>query len=377
MEPGWGPKGLPTSQQPEAGPVLGRAGRGRRVSAPRAAIVTGGTGALGRAVVKRLLGAGARVAVSYRRAEEWRSLAAEAGAGAALFGFEAELADPAAAAAFVDQAQQRLGLLDALALVAGGWAGGTTLRRRPRGGVEPDAPRQSRLGGLRLPGGASLHEEAGRQRRGRGFARGRERGQRHGRLRRLEGGAARPRADARAGEPRPGRARERGAARHDRHARESQRHEERGHRGLDVHGQDRGRRAATCCRASRPPRPARSCRSTLPARPAIGACRERPDQKKADRQDHHRQQDQRAAERRKPRRLARDAGLADGAEEGARLAALAPREVLRQLPGAAPGGASRSEAISSSVRHSLDKATLPRRMLAGARPPGVARRGMC
>jgi NAD(P)-dependent dehydrogenase (short-subunit alcohol dehydrogenase family) len=101
------------------------------VSAPRAAIVTGGTGALGRAVVKRLLGAGARVAVSYRRDEEWRALQAEGGAAAPLFGFEADLADAAAAAAFVDQAQQRLGLVDAVALVAGGWAGGTSFDKAP------------------------------------------------------------------------------------------------------------------------------------------------------------------------------------------------------------------------------------------------------
>jgi NAD(P)-dependent dehydrogenase (short-subunit alcohol dehydrogenase family) len=101
------------------------------VSAPRAAIVTGGTGALGRAVVKRLLGSGARVAVSYRRADDWRSLEAEAGPGASLFGFEAELADAAAAAAFVEQAQRKLGLVDAVALVAGGWAGGTSFDQAP------------------------------------------------------------------------------------------------------------------------------------------------------------------------------------------------------------------------------------------------------
>jgi NAD(P)-dependent dehydrogenase (short-subunit alcohol dehydrogenase family) len=101
------------------------------VSSPRAAIVTGGTGALGRAVVKRLLGGGARVAVSYRRAEEWRALQAEAGASAALFGFEADLTEAAAAATFVDQAQQRLGLVDAVALVAGGWAGGTSFDKAP------------------------------------------------------------------------------------------------------------------------------------------------------------------------------------------------------------------------------------------------------
>jgi NAD(P)-dependent dehydrogenase (short-subunit alcohol dehydrogenase family) len=117
------------------------------VSAPRAAIVTGGTGALGRAVVKRLLAGGARVAVPYRRAEAWASLEAEAGAGAALFGFEADLADPAAAAGFVDGAQQRLGLLDAVALVAGGWAGGARFDEAPidewsrmlRGNLDPAA----------------------------------------------------------------------------------------------------------------------------------------------------------------------------------------------------------------------------------------------
>ena len=81
--------------------------------------------------MKRLLASGARVAVSYRRAEEWRALQAEAGASAALFGFEADLADAAAAAAFVNQAQQRLGLVDAVALVAGGWAGGTSFDKAP------------------------------------------------------------------------------------------------------------------------------------------------------------------------------------------------------------------------------------------------------
>lgn len=101
------------------------------MSAPRAAIVTGGTGALGRAVVRRLLDAGTRVAVSYRRAEEWRSLQAEAGSSAALHGFEAELADPAGATHFVEQARERLELIDAVALVAGAWAGGTRFDEAP------------------------------------------------------------------------------------------------------------------------------------------------------------------------------------------------------------------------------------------------------
>jgi len=101
------------------------------VSAPRAAIVTGGTGALGRAVVRRLLAAGTKVAVSYRRASEWHALEAEAGAPASLFGFEAELADPAGAEAFVTRARERLGALDGVALVAGGWAGGAPFHEAP------------------------------------------------------------------------------------------------------------------------------------------------------------------------------------------------------------------------------------------------------
>ena len=171
------------------------------MSAPRAAIVTGGTGALGRAVVKRLLGAGARVAVSYRRADEWRSLAAEAGAGAALFGFEAELADPAAAAAFVDQAQQRLGLVDALALVAGGWAGGTRFDKAPvdewsrmlRGNLDSAAfvcraalPHLRKQGGSIVAVGSRAAESGGSGMAAYAVA---------------QGGAAHPRPRARAGEP--------------------------------------------------------------------------------------------------------------------------------------------------------------------------------
>jgi NAD(P)-dependent dehydrogenase (short-subunit alcohol dehydrogenase family) len=96
----------------------------------RGAIVTGGTGALGRVLVRRLLAQGARVAVPWRNAEEWRSLQQEAGA-LPLFGIEAGLADAAGAQAFVSQAVGQLGALDALALVAGGWAGGTAFEQAP------------------------------------------------------------------------------------------------------------------------------------------------------------------------------------------------------------------------------------------------------
>jgi NAD(P)-dependent dehydrogenase (short-subunit alcohol dehydrogenase family) len=98
---------------------------------PRGVIVTGGTGALGRTLVRQLLERGARVAVPYRGKDEWKALQAEAGTGVALLGDVADLADPAGARAFVDGAVARLGVLDGVALVAGGWAGGKRFEEAP------------------------------------------------------------------------------------------------------------------------------------------------------------------------------------------------------------------------------------------------------
>ena len=96
----------------------------------RAVIVTGGTGGLGPSVVRLLLDEGARVAVSYRREEEWRALAGAARSDR-LFGHPADLSDAAAAKAFVDASFASLGGLDAVALVAGGWAGGARFEDAP------------------------------------------------------------------------------------------------------------------------------------------------------------------------------------------------------------------------------------------------------
>jgi len=101
------------------------------VSTPRGVVVTGGTGALGRAVVKQLLERGARVAVPYRDPAEWQGLLASAGEGAPLFGARADLASPGGARSFVDEAAGRLGAVDGVALVAGGWAGGARLDEAP------------------------------------------------------------------------------------------------------------------------------------------------------------------------------------------------------------------------------------------------------
>lgn len=93
--------------------------------------MTGGTGALGRAVVARLLEDGCRVAVPYRREGEWHALREAVGHRDALLGAEADLSDPTRAKAYVDDAALRLGVLDGVALAAGGWAGGTTFEAAP------------------------------------------------------------------------------------------------------------------------------------------------------------------------------------------------------------------------------------------------------
>ena len=101
------------------------------MSAPKGVIVTGGTGALGQAVVATLLERGTRVVVPWRRVEQWRALESSVGSGAPLTGLEADLADPAGARALVDQAASSLGALDGVALIAGGWAGGAAFEDAP------------------------------------------------------------------------------------------------------------------------------------------------------------------------------------------------------------------------------------------------------
>jgi NAD(P)-dependent dehydrogenase (short-subunit alcohol dehydrogenase family) len=93
------------------------------VALPSAVVVTGGTGALGSAVVSSLLRAGARVAVPYRGNKGWDALRAAAGRDARLFGRACDLADARATAAFMDAAAAELGGLGGLAACAGGYSG--------------------------------------------------------------------------------------------------------------------------------------------------------------------------------------------------------------------------------------------------------------
>ena len=87
----------------------------------RAAIVTGGSRGLGRAVVKALCGQGWTVAFSYlsnKQAAE--ALVAEVTkAGGTAHALQADVADSAQAAAFVEQAKKALGDVDALVNNAG------------------------------------------------------------------------------------------------------------------------------------------------------------------------------------------------------------------------------------------------------------------
>lgn len=94
-------------------------------------VVTGGTGALGKAVVRALLLQGHRVAVPYRGSAAWQSLKAELAPTGRLWGEAADMADLASARRFVDSAAREFGGLDGVAAIAGGYAGTGKLETAP------------------------------------------------------------------------------------------------------------------------------------------------------------------------------------------------------------------------------------------------------
>jgi NAD(P)-dependent dehydrogenase (short-subunit alcohol dehydrogenase family) len=99
------------------------------VTPPKAILVSGGTGALGRAVVTAALEVGSRVAVPYRSKAEWDALVAQASNPSLLFGAAADLADPADAGRFVAAAVAAMGGLDGVAAIAGAYAGSGTFEQ--------------------------------------------------------------------------------------------------------------------------------------------------------------------------------------------------------------------------------------------------------
>jgi NAD(P)-dependent dehydrogenase (short-subunit alcohol dehydrogenase family) len=96
-----------------------------------AIVVTGGTGALGQTIVGLLVRSGHRVAVPYRGPAGWQSLQAAVGSAGNLWGDSADMSDLAAARRFIDAAAREMGGLDAVAAVAGGYAGSGTLETTP------------------------------------------------------------------------------------------------------------------------------------------------------------------------------------------------------------------------------------------------------
>lgn len=100
-------------------------------------LVAGGTGALGRAVSLAFLAAGARVAVTYRKRDEFAALEASAGPGRGrLEGHAADVSDEAAAKALVAAVRARHGRLDALVNTVGGFAGMRTLWEEDAGALD-------------------------------------------------------------------------------------------------------------------------------------------------------------------------------------------------------------------------------------------------
>ena len=98
----------------------------------KSAIVTGGTGGLGRSVVGALLGAGASVAVPFRKPGELKSLRQSAGIGGArLTGSALDLTDEAAVLDAFRRFGKELGGLDILVNAAGGFAGGSPAHETP------------------------------------------------------------------------------------------------------------------------------------------------------------------------------------------------------------------------------------------------------
>ncbi len=91
----------------------------------RVAVVTGGTGALGCAVVRDLLESGARVVAPYRREEGWKALQVHVAKQAdRLAGGLVDLADASQVEDFIQDTVSRVGRVDFLVCLAGGFAAG-------------------------------------------------------------------------------------------------------------------------------------------------------------------------------------------------------------------------------------------------------------
>jgi NAD(P)-dependent dehydrogenase (short-subunit alcohol dehydrogenase family) len=115
------------------------------------ALVAGGAGALGGAVARAFLAAGARVVVTYRKRAEFNELYAAAGAGTPqrLSGVTVDVTDAAATAAAAQDIAASQSRLDILVNTVGGYAGGKKV-------WEDDAAMLQRMVALNLQSGFAL-----------------------------------------------------------------------------------------------------------------------------------------------------------------------------------------------------------------------------
>ena len=99
----------------------------------RVAVVTGGAGALGSAVVAAFLEAGSRVVVPHRQNGDLEGLRARLGIGAdaPLSGSVVDLTDEAAVAEFFEHARSETGSVNALVNAAGSFSGGSPVHETP------------------------------------------------------------------------------------------------------------------------------------------------------------------------------------------------------------------------------------------------------
>jgi NAD(P)-dependent dehydrogenase (short-subunit alcohol dehydrogenase family) len=96
--------------------------------AGRIVLVAGGTGGLGRAVSLGFLEQDCRVAVTYRRQEEWDALQSAAGVdGQQLEGHNLDVTEETAVTGLIENLVGKHGRLDALINTVGGYAGGVRL----------------------------------------------------------------------------------------------------------------------------------------------------------------------------------------------------------------------------------------------------------
>ena len=92
----------------------------------KTALITGGTGGLGRALTPRLIAQGYRLGITYLIPEEAEALEKDFALDPeAVLLRRVDSSDAEAVGSFVDECAARFGTIDALVALVGGWAGGT------------------------------------------------------------------------------------------------------------------------------------------------------------------------------------------------------------------------------------------------------------